>query len=321
MAMSNGRSWVDNLIKPDLVAPGNRLLTLMATDNSGALAGRNILALTYPALADVVGSAQTQGRTLMYLSGSSVATPAAAGAAAVLLQANPGLTPPLVKAILQYTAQVLPQGGVLDQGAGLLNLEGAVRLAQALRTDLADAVRGGKIKAGDSMLAAGASMPTQSSTLAGQSVPWGRIVTVGGSQIVSGDVLFKKWQPVYDPTLIWARHIVTRATIEYYPAGGKVPADAVPRSIVELAVPASQSLIGANVRLLGTGIQTPTTLAGGQGLFTPLTQFAKQAKSGGLRLQTGFSRDAKRLTADDAVPQRRVHPERRVHPQRGLHPE
>ena len=47
-----------------------------------------------------------------------MAAPAVAGAAAVLLQANPGLTPPLVKAILQYTAQPLPGASLLQQGAG-----------------------------------------------------------------------------------------------------------------------------------------------------------------------------------------------------------
>ena len=82
------------------------------------------------------GAAQSRDQELMLLSGTSVAAPAVSGAAALLLQANPGLTPPLVKAILQYTAQPLPGANLLQQGTGLLNVEGAVRLAQALRTDL-----------------------------------------------------------------------------------------------------------------------------------------------------------------------------------------
>ena len=63
---------------------------------------------------------------------------------AVMLQANPGLTPGLVKAILQYTAQPLPQLWLVQQGTGLLNVDGAVRVAQSLRTDIAD------LKPGDS---------------------------------------------------------------------------------------------------------------------------------------------------------------------------
>ena len=60
----------------------------------------------------------------MQLSGTSIAAPTVAGAVALLLQKNPSLTPPLVKAILQYTAGQLPSGNIIQQGAGLLNIPG-----------------------------------------------------------------------------------------------------------------------------------------------------------------------------------------------------
>ena len=47
-----------------------------------------------------------------------------------MLQANPNLTPNLIKAILQYTAQQYPGYSALRQGAGFLNTLGAVRLAK-----------------------------------------------------------------------------------------------------------------------------------------------------------------------------------------------
>ena len=47
-----------------------------------------------------------------------------------MLQANPNLTPNLIKAILQYTAQRYPGYSPLRQGAGFLNTLGAVRLAK-----------------------------------------------------------------------------------------------------------------------------------------------------------------------------------------------
>jgi hypothetical protein len=47
-----------------------------------------------------------------------------------MLQANPSLTPNLVKAILQYTAQSYPGYNALRQGAGFLNTLGAIRLAR-----------------------------------------------------------------------------------------------------------------------------------------------------------------------------------------------
>ena len=48
-----------------------------------------------------------------------------------MLQANPKLTPNLVKAIIQYTAQDYHYDA-LTQGAGFLNTKGAVDLAKFL---------------------------------------------------------------------------------------------------------------------------------------------------------------------------------------------
>ena len=68
------------------------------------------------------------------LSGTSMAAPVVAGTVALMLQANPSLTPNLVKAMLQYTAQVYPGYNALTQGAGFLNTKGAVDLARFFKT-------------------------------------------------------------------------------------------------------------------------------------------------------------------------------------------
>ncbi|MBM3728667.1 MAG: hypothetical protein FJW40_24980 [Acidobacteria bacterium] len=68
------------------------------------------------------------------LSGTSMAAPVVSGTVAPMLQANPTLTPNLVKAILQFTAQQYPGYNALRQGAGFLNSLGAVRLAKFYRT-------------------------------------------------------------------------------------------------------------------------------------------------------------------------------------------
>jgi hypothetical protein len=47
-----------------------------------------------------------------------------------MLEASPRLTPNAVKALLQYTAQLLPDTHPFAQGAGLLNARGAVRMAR-----------------------------------------------------------------------------------------------------------------------------------------------------------------------------------------------
>src|ERR1044072_2571526 len=59
-----------------------------------------------------------------------MAAPVVSGTVALMLEANPKLTPNAVKAILQYTAQVKRNTSLLVQGAGMLNARGAARLAK-----------------------------------------------------------------------------------------------------------------------------------------------------------------------------------------------
>src|SRR5215210_2389272 len=98
---------------------------------------------------------------MMYMSGTSVSTPVVAGAAALMLQVNPKLTPNMIKAILMYTAQPLAGFNMLEQGAGQLNVEGAVRLAKLVRTDLTN-----QTPAGAPMLMS--ATPEPRTTIAGQ---------------------------------------------------------------------------------------------------------------------------------------------------------
>src|SRR5205085_1762088 len=66
------------------------------------------LVKSYPQMAVPATYLATPNGKAMYMSGSSVAAPVVAGAAALMLQANPRLTPNMVKALLMYTAQQLP---------------------------------------------------------------------------------------------------------------------------------------------------------------------------------------------------------------------
>src|SRR2546423_5226693 len=156
MDMQSGRNY-DNLIKPDLVAPGNRVV--------GAAAANNQILSSHPELN--VNASSPASRRMMYLSGTSMATPVVSGAAALMLQANPNLTPNLVKAILMYTAQPLAGFNPLEQGAGELNVEGAVRLAKLVRADLSSMTPLG------SPLLTGAP-PAPQTSVAGQGFEWSR---------------------------------------------------------------------------------------------------------------------------------------------------
>jgi subtilisin family serine protease len=123
---TNGVKHYDNLIKPDLVAPGNKLV--------GAEAVGNAIVKLNPTLDNNVSPSANSD--MMTMSGTSMATPVVAGAAALLLQINPNLTPNMIKALLMYTAQPLNGFNMFEQGAGQINISGAIQLAKIVRTDL-----------------------------------------------------------------------------------------------------------------------------------------------------------------------------------------
>ena len=117
---SSGPTATDFLAKPDLVAPGTGTVSLAAP-------GSTLAAEKLSSLLD--GTLATGVKPYLSLSGTSMAAPVVSGTVALMLQANPNLTPNLVKAILQYTAQQYDSYNVLRQGAGFLNTLGAVKLA------------------------------------------------------------------------------------------------------------------------------------------------------------------------------------------------
>jgi serine protease AprX len=177
---SYGTRHYDNLVKPDVVAPGNKIIDAQAPGN--------LLVQQNPTLdANVSGSA---AREQMYLSGTSMATPVVSGAAALMLQANPNLTPNLVKALLMYTAQQLPGFNTFEQGAGEVNLEGAMRLARLVRTDLSSST-----PAGTSMLTG--SYGSAQTTVAGWSFNWAQGVILDQT-FATGTNLVTKYQRVYN---------------------------------------------------------------------------------------------------------------------------
>ncbi|MCA1558153.1 MAG: S8 family peptidase, partial [Acidobacteria bacterium] len=178
-----GIKHYDNLIKPDVVAPGNKLIYAQSTSN--------LLVAQNPQLD--AGVSPVDNRKMMYLNGTSMSTPVAAGAAALLLQVNPNLTPNMIKAILMYTAQPLAGYNMLEQGAGQINLEGAVRLAKLVRSDLIFNT-GLMVSLGDPLLTASA--PAPQTTIAGQTFTWSQGV-IFSHTYGTGDELITRYQKVY----------------------------------------------------------------------------------------------------------------------------
>jgi serine protease AprX len=120
---SRGPSAIDFESKPDLVAPGVGIESL-------AEAGSTLY--NQKPLMRLWGTVPTATEPYLSLSGTSMAAPVVSGTIALVLQANPALTPNQVKAVLEFTAENRDGYDAFTEGAGFLNARGAVELAQSL---------------------------------------------------------------------------------------------------------------------------------------------------------------------------------------------
>jgi subtilisin family serine protease len=118
---ARGPTAIDYAAKPDLVAPGVGIYSLSAPESRLYGSHTNYL---------LSGLVSAPYMPYLSLSGTSQAAPVVAGTVALMLQANPTLTPNAVKAILQFTAQQYDGYSALAQGAGFLDAKGAVDLAR-----------------------------------------------------------------------------------------------------------------------------------------------------------------------------------------------
>jgi serine protease AprX len=158
---SRGPTWIDFAAKPDLVAPGVGIESL--ADPHSTL---------FSELADyrLAGTRDTPFEPYLSLSGTSMAAPVVSGAVALMLEANPSLTPNSVKAILEFTAEHRASESALAQGAGFVNVHGAIRMAKFFR------------------------QPTTASgvpgdTIEGEFIPWSEAMQWGNYRVVGGILL------------------------------------------------------------------------------------------------------------------------------------
>ncbi len=113
---SKGPSAIDFVVKPDIVAPGNHVVSLESAGSLLATEASSAVPLSYyEATTDHTTSTQ-----FMMLNGTSMATPVVSGAVADLLQGDPTLTPDQIKARLMKTAyKTFPQSSTaVDDSTG-----------------------------------------------------------------------------------------------------------------------------------------------------------------------------------------------------------
>src|SRR6266702_147708 len=213
---SKGPTLLDHVVKPDIVAPGNRVVSLYGNPFVNPIPGGSYyvyeaLPQEYPqnlvpyVYYDGSGSLNTWSTTNNYytLSGTSMATPVVSGAAALLVQAQPKITPDQVKARLMKTAYksfpvsstvvdpvtattYVSEYDIFTVGAGYLDV-GAALASSDLATGNAlspTAVYDSTQNAVYLVNAAGSTW--DSSVLWGTSVVWGTIVFVNGTSVVWG---------------------------------------------------------------------------------------------------------------------------------------
>jgi len=207
---SKGPTLVDHIVKPDLVAPGNRLVSLRASGS------------TLDTLFPQYEVNPTSGTGKYYqLSGTSMATPVVSGAAALILQQNPSMTPDQVKARLMKTAwkgiteysssydswgnAYSNQYDLFTYGAGYLDINAALG-----NTDLATGVALSPTVSISSNGTVTLSNTPLSVIWGGKSVVWGGTSVLWGNSVVWGGNALEANSVVWGGTsVVWGSTSLT----------------------------------------------------------------------------------------------------------------
>ena len=123
-SFSSRGDFASPIFHPTLVAPGVNIVSLRGSGvanvtGAGGLAGADAQRLSASELPYYTTA-----------NGTSFSAPQVAGAIALMLEANPSLTPAEVKDILQRTATPLPPYYTYETGTGMLNVHAAVLQAE-----------------------------------------------------------------------------------------------------------------------------------------------------------------------------------------------
>jgi serine protease AprX len=183
---SRGPSWYDAFAKPDIAAPGHNMLSVAA--KGSYLRKEN----------------ETHGGAgnYMRLSGTSMASGVASGVVALILEANPGLTPNALKAVVEFTAIPVKDGAhkpydAFTQGTGGINGSGAVKFASAIDTSQ---------PVGAKWLLAG--MPFKS-TIGHVPYRWAQTILWGPHHVIGDGILDEN-------RIAWATNIVWGSGVDDY---------------------------------------------------------------------------------------------------------
>ena len=226
---SKGPTLYDHVVKPDLVAPGNRIISLYT---AGLALNKLYPGNEIPHSLYVTNGDTSPSSTYYRLSGTSMAAPMVSGTAALMLQQNPALTPDQVKARLMKTAyKTFPafstatdpatgvtytsQYDIFTVGAGYLDVQAALS-----NTDLAPSTSGSAMSpsvavntSGDVYIVAGSSIIWGGSVTWGTSIVWGTSIIWGtnvsgqsvlwGSSVCWGSTATQGYSVIWGTSVVW----------------------------------------------------------------------------------------------------------------------
>jgi serine protease AprX len=184
---SSGPTWYDAIVKPDLLAPGHRIIAVGAK--------KSTIYGGYPEL-------RAPDSDYIRLSGTSMATAVGSGVVALMIEQHrladpytPALTPNAVKAMLQYSALAVRNDlGIeydpLREGAGALNGAGAVALARSVDTTT---------RPGGYWLRP---QPVPWTSIGGENMSWSQAV-IWGNAVIWGSGTLPTSQTAWGNAVIW----------------------------------------------------------------------------------------------------------------------
>jgi serine protease AprX len=191
---SKGPTVVDHVVKPDVVAPGNLLISTETT-NTALYSSEPANQVPYSYY--VYGGSSSPSNSYFTLSGTSMATGVVSGVVADLLQARPTMTPDQVKARLMKTAyKTFPStSSVYDPSTGTTyTSQYDVFTVGAGYVDLAAALASTDLATGTAMSPAAiydpktgnVSLTSDKSSVWGSSLAWSGPAVWGNSQFTGG---------------------------------------------------------------------------------------------------------------------------------------
>ncbi|HEY1936871.1 MAG TPA: S8 family peptidase [Candidatus Angelobacter sp.] len=222
---SKGPTLLDHVMKPDMVAPGNRIVSLAAPGSTlvTSLLNLNIQPIT-SCLLGLLGNNCTTGASGKYtqLSGTSMATPIVAGAAALMFQKDSTLTPDTIKARMMKTAWkgypvnswgydtkgtgYLSQYDAFTIGAGYLDIDASLKSTDIVNGGAPSPVVSFNATNGKATLSNSLSITWGNSITWGSSIVWGNSIVWGANSVLSDSI-------IWGDSIVWGQCNMTGNSI------------------------------------------------------------------------------------------------------------